>query len=55
MELRISNNAKKDKQTRTAMSQQQLVNALLAEKQPVNSPQQNVQPVQLLKNWGGKK
>ena len=34
MELKISNNAKKDKQTRTAMSQQALVNALLSEKQP---------------------
>lgn len=55
MELKISNVSKKGKQTRTAVSQQQLVNALLAEKQPVNSPQQNVQPVQLLKNWGGKK
>lgn len=55
MELKISNNAKKDKQTRTAMSQQALVNALLSEKQPTAQPQQNVQPVQPLKNWGGKK
>ena len=55
MELKISNNAKVNNKERTAISQQQLVNALLAEKQPVNSPQQNVQPVQLLKNWGGKK
>lgn len=54
MELKISNNAKKDKQTRTAMSQQALVNILLSEKQPVASnsqPQNNIQPVQ---NWGGK-
>lgn len=55
MELKISNNAKKDKQTRTAMSQQSLINALLAEKQAVNSPQQNVQPVQPAQSWGGKK
>lgn len=54
MELKISNNAKKDKQTRTAMSQQSLVNALLAEKQAVQ-PQQNIQPpVQPVKSWGGK-
>lgn len=54
MKLQISNNAKKDKQTRTAMSQQALVNALLSEKQvvqPNNSqPQQNtIQPVN---EWG---
>lgn len=55
MELKISNNAKKDKNTRTAMSQQSLVNALLAEKQAMNSPQQNVQPAQPVQNWGGKK
>lgn len=55
MELRISNVAKKDKQTRTAMSQQQLVNSLLAEKQAVQPQQQNIQPVQPVKNWGGKK
>lgn len=55
MELKISNNAKKDKQTRTAISQQALVNLLLSEKQAVNSaqpqPQNNVSPV---KEWGGK-
>lgn len=55
MELKISNNAKKDKQTRTAMSQQQLVNSLLNEKQAVQPQQQNIQPVQPLQNWGGKK
>lgn len=54
MKLQISNNAKKDKQTRTAMSQQALVNTLLSEKQAVNpnsQPQQNIQPVS---QWGGK-
>jgi hypothetical protein len=55
MELKISNNAKKDKQTRTAMSQQALVNLLLSEKQAVQpnnaQPQNNVVPVQ---EWGGK-
>lgn len=48
MKLQISNNAKKDKQTRTAMSQQALVNSLLSEKQPVQAqptPQQ-AQPIQ---------
>lgn len=55
MELKISNNAKKDKQTRTAISQQSLINALLAEKQataPTNAHPQvnNVTPV---KEWGG--
>lgn len=53
MELKISNNAKKDKQTRTAMSQQQLVNDLLAERQAVApnnaQPQNNIQPVT---EWG---
>ena len=55
MELKISNNAKKDKQTRTAMSQQALVNLLLSEKQAVAlnnaQPQNNVTPV---REWGGK-
>ena len=55
MELKISNVSKINNKERTAVSQQQLVNALLSEKQPVNSPQQNVQPVQPVKNWGGKK
>ena len=53
MKLEITNNAKKDKTDRTAMSQQSLVNSLLAEKQAVQPvAQQAVQPVQ---NWGGKK
>lgn len=53
MELKISNVSKKDKQTRTAMSQQALVNLLLSEKQAVQ-PQQNVPPVQPVQSWGGK-
>lgn len=54
MELRISDVSKKGKLWRTSVSQQQLVNSLLAEKQAVQ-PQQNVQPVQPVQNWGGKK
>lgn len=38
MELKISNNAKVNNRERTAMSQQSLVNSLLAEKQPVAQP-----------------
>ena len=52
MELRISNAAKKDKADRTAMSQQSLVNTLLAEKQavqPVAQPTAQPAPVQ---KWG---
>lgn len=50
MELKISNNAKKDKTDRTAMSQQQLVNSLLSEKQAVQPVQPaNIQPVT---KWG---
>lgn len=47
MELKISNKAKKDKQTRTAMSQQALVNSLLSEKQATAQPvtQPAAQPV----------
>ena len=52
MELKISNNAKKDKTDRTSMSQQSLVNALLAEKQAVQ-PQPIAQPAPV-KTWGGK-
>lgn len=55
MKLQISNNAKKDKQTRTAMSQQALVNSLLSEKQPVPTPQQaqaTAQPIQPVTEWG---
>ncbi len=52
MELKISNNAKKDKADRTAMSQQSLVNSLLAEKQPTQ--QQPIQPVNIqpVTQWG---
>ena len=53
MELRISNVAKKDKADRTAMSQQSLVNVLLSEKQPVQSPAQPVAQPAPVKNWGG--
>ena len=55
MKLEISNNSKKGNLWRTAMSQQSLVNTLLAEKQAVNYPQQNIQPVQPIQSWGGKK
>ena len=53
MELRISNAAKKDKADRTAMSQQSLVNTLLAEKQAVAQPpaQPIAQPAPV-KTWG---
>ena len=55
MELKISNLAKLNNRERTAMSQQSLVNTLLAEKQAVNYPQQNIQPVKPIQSWGGKK
>ena len=55
MELKISNGPKKGNLWRTSVSQQQLVNSLLAEKQAVNYPQQNIQPVQPIQSWGGKK
>ncbi len=54
MELKISNVAKLNNRERTAMSQQSLVNTLLAEKQPTQPQPQNVQPVMQLQNWGGK-
>ena len=50
MELRISNNAKVNNKERTAMSQQSLVNTLLAEKQPTQP--QPIQPVQPVTEWG---
>ena len=53
MELKISNVSKKGNLWRTSVSQQQLVNTLLAEKQPVQA--QPMQPVQPVQNWGGKK
>lgn len=53
MKLQISNNAKKDKATRTAMSQQALVNTLLSEKQAIQ-PSRNVNSssVQPVAEWG---
>lgn len=51
MELKISNNAKKDKADRTAISQQSLVNSLLAEKQAVQPVKPIVQPSPVQK-WG---
>ena len=53
MELKISDVSKKGNLWRTSVSQQQLVNSLLAEKQPVQA--QPIQPVQPVQNWGGKK
>ena len=53
MELKISNGSKKGNLWRTSVSQQSLVNTLLAEKQPVQT--QPIQPVQPVQNWGGKK
>lgn len=54
MKLQISNNAKKDKQTRTAISQQALVNMLLSEKQATSQPQQPQQQpaIQPVTEWG---
>lgn len=55
MELKISDGSRANNKKRTAISQQSLVNSLLAEKQAVNYPQQNIQPVQPIQSWGGKK
>ena len=54
MKLEISNNAKVNNRERTAMSQQALVNSLLSEKQPVQSPAQPVAQPAPVKTWGGK-
>ena len=54
MELKISNNAKVNNKERTEMSQQALVNTLLAEKQAVQPQPQNIQPAPATE-WGGKK
>ena len=54
MKLEISNNAKVNNKERTAMSQQSLVNTLLAEKQPTQ-PSQPIQPTAQpapVKKWG---
>lgn len=53
MELQISNNAKRDKQIRTSMSQQALVNSLLSEKQPVATNAQPAAPAPApVTEWG---
>ena len=54
MELKISNVSKKGNLWRTSVSQQSLVNSLLAEKQPTQPSQPIVQPAPV-QNWGGKK
>ena len=51
MKLEISNNAKVNNRERTAMSQQSLVNTLLAEKQAVQPAQPIAQPAPV-KEWG---
>ena len=53
MELKISNVSKKGNLWRTAMSQQSLVNTLLAEKQPTQPQpiQPTAQPAPV-KEWG---
>ena len=53
MELKISDVSKKGNLWRTAMSQQQLVNSLLAEKQPTQPSQPVAQPAPV-REWGGK-
>ena len=53
MELKISNAAKVNNMERTAMSQQSLVNSLLAEKQAVQPAQPIAQPAPV-KTWGKK-
>ena len=52
MELKISNNAKKDNSWRTAMSQQSLVNSLLAEKQAVQPVAQPIAQPAPVQTWG---
>ena len=51
MELKISSAAKANNKERTAMSQQSLVNTLLAEKQAVKPVQPIVQPAPV-QTWG---
>ena len=55
MELKISNVSKKGNLWRTSVSQQQLVNSLLAEKQPTQPSQPVNNAIQPVQNWGGKK
>ena len=53
MEVKIANNAKVNNRERTAMSQQALVNSLLSEKQPVQSPAQPVNnAIKPVTEWG---
>ena len=53
MKLEISNNAKANNKERTAMSQQSLVNTLLAEKQAVQpQPAQPVAQPAPVQTWG---
>ena len=53
MELKISDKAKKDKTDRTSMSQQSLVNTLLAEKQAVQpQPAQHIAQPAPVQTWG---
>ena len=52
MELKISNNAKKDKADRTSISQQALVNSLLNEKQAVQPVAQPIAQPAPVKTWG---
>ena len=52
MELKISNNAKVNIRERTAMSQQSLVNILLAEKQPTQPSQPVNNAIQPVTEWG---
>lgn len=52
MELKISNVSKKGNLWRTAMSQQSLVNALLAEKQPTQPQPVNNAAIKPVTEWG---
>ena len=52
MELKISDVSKKGNKERTAMSQQSLVNSLLAEKQAVAQPVKPIAQPAPVKEWG---
>ena len=52
MELKISDVSKKGNLWRTSVSQQQLVNSLLAEKQPVQPSQPVNNAVKPVTEWG---
>ena len=51
--MRFIKPTKANNKERTAISQQQLVNALLSEKQPTQP--QPIQPVQPVSQWGNNK